>query len=123
MEVPPQLVLEKELLNGEIKNVLLYHNTDRWYFGDLLRHASWIDSLAKQELHITVATHINFLPIFENDPHIESLIPVNQITEQDFAKYDLVIIPSSSKPTHYSPLIKRVSFKEVKIWMKIKVCH
>jgi len=107
METPKQLILEKELLGGEIKNVLLYHNTDRWYFGDLLRHAAWVKALSKRKLRVTVATKKDFLTIFENDPSIQTLLPVDDIHEKDFAKYDLTVIPSSFEPTYYSPQIKR----------------
>ena len=67
VKVTPQLILEKEVMNNQIKKVLFYHNTDRWYFGDLLRHSSWIESLGKVSKHLTVATNKNFLSIFDND--------------------------------------------------------
>ncbi|OGI97542.1 hypothetical protein A3A11_03080 [Candidatus Nomurabacteria bacterium RIFCSPLOWO2_01_FULL_43_15] len=107
VKVPPQLILEKEVMNNQIKKVLFYHNTDRWYFGDLLRHSSWIESLGKVSKHLTVATNKNFLSIFENHPIVEKLIPVNKIKEKDFSKYDLVIISSSFSPIYYSSFIKR----------------
>lgn len=107
MKAPEQLVLEKELLNGEIKKVLFYHNTDRWYFGDLLRHSSWIEILGQNNIHLTVATNKNFLSIFENHPFVKKLIPVDIIKEKDFSKYDLVIIPSSFSPLDYSSYIRR----------------
>ncbi len=106
IKVPLQLILEKEIMNNQIKRVLFYHNTDRWYFGDLLRHSYWIELLGKVNRHLTVATNKNFLSIFENHPLIEKLTPVNEIIEEDFLKFDLVIIPSSFSPTYYSPFIK-----------------
>ena len=107
MKIPLQLILEKELLNDQIKKVLFYHNTDRWYFGDLLRHSSWIEALGKINCNLTVATNKSFISIFENHPSVQKLIPVDKVTEEDFSKYDLVIIPLSFSPTVYSPFIKR----------------
>jgi len=114
MATPQQLILEKELLNRDIKKVLFYHQTDRWYFGDLLRHAAWIKALVKKSLEVTVATKADFLTIFENDPDIKNLYPVDSINERDLLGYDLVVIPSSFKPTYYSPWIRRgiYSFNE-----------
>lgn len=107
METFNQLILEKEILNGEIKSILFYHNTDRLYFGDLLRHASWIESLGSLKAKLTVSTHRTYLPIFENHPFVKNLIAVDKISEEDFKKYDLVIVPSSFPSIYLSPFIKR----------------
>jgi|GEM_PF-1508037 len=103
----PQLILEKEILNGEIKSVLLYHSTDRLYFGDLLRHSAWIKSFEKAGVKVDVATNKNYLSIFENDPAVKKLLAIDKLSEKDFADYDLVVFPSSIDFGYYSPLVKR----------------
>jgi hypothetical protein len=56
---------------------------------------------------LTVATHRDFLPIFEHDKRIHNRISVGEILEEDFLSYDLVVFPSSFPPQHHTPFVKR----------------
>src|SRR5262245_46453768 len=62
-EAPRQLILEHELLQGQLQRLLLLHTTDRWYLGDFLRHARWLTTLAAvRPGHLGLATHRDYLP-------------------------------------------------------------
>lgn len=51
---------------SNMKRILWLHSTDRWYFGDFLRHAAWLAWLrtAFPAATIDLASHPAYLPLY-----------------------------------------------------------
>ncbi|GAA3610252.1 hypothetical protein GCM10022223_28000 [Kineosporia mesophila] len=82
---------------GRINRILWFHRTDRWYFGDFLRHSAWL-AWARESFPaavIDLASHAAYLPLFADDRfgrHFDSR------PGEPAGPYDLVIEPGSFEP-------------------------
>jgi len=81
-----------------IDRILWLHRTDRWYFGDFLRHAAWLDWARRTFATATLdlASHPAYLPVYA-DQRFGARIDQRTLDPQR-AAYDLVIEPSSFPP-------------------------
>lgn len=113
-----QLILEHEILHKQLLKVLLLYRTDRWYLGDFIRHVSWLTSLTAVQPHIlALATHKEYLTLFETDSRVHKLLDESTLTDTDLAVYDLVVIPSSFLPVEFSHIIKRALYYSDRGWI------
>ena len=99
---------EKIILGNEIPwrnswKILVCHQASRWYVGEMMCHAQWLDAFAKAGLPIAFATHRDYLEIFANDPNITRLIPAQEITDDMLGEFDVVVFPSFRPPPKYYP--------------------
>jgi hypothetical protein len=112
----PLLALEYEIQHGQLKKVLLYHNTDRWYFGDFIRHSTWLSSLsAIHPESLELATAATYLALYQ-DTRIHKRIDVTRFDASTFADYDLVVIPSAYPPATFDNTIKRAIYTWDRGW-------
>ncbi|GAB3282153.1 glycosyltransferase family 9 protein [Kineosporia babensis] len=81
---------------GAAARVLWLHDTDRWYLGDFLRHAAWLDWLHQNfpQASIDLAGHPAYLPLY-GDGRFDALIDIAQLERTELRRYDLVVAPSS----------------------------
>jgi len=106
---------EKIILGDEIPwqkswRILVYHQASRWYVGEMMCHAQWLNAFAKAGLPVTWATHRNYLEIFANDPNITRLIPAQEITEDILKEFDVVVFPSIRPSPKYYPYIRHALY-------------
>ncbi len=90
--------------------VLWLHDTDRWYLGDFLRHAAWLDWLYRRlpGAHIDFASHPAYLALYQ-DGRFGQALDVSDLKMSDLRAYDLVIVPSSfPDPTPADPGVRRL---------------
>lgn len=121
MTPPSALVLEYELLHNQIRKILWLHSTDRWYLGDFLRHVNWISALSDiQNATLDLASNIDYLSLFETDSRVNDLYDVRDLSDENIAVYDLIIIPSSFGPTEYNPSIKRALYYWDRGWEYVR---
>lgn len=81
---------------GSVERMLVLHSTDRWYFGDFLRHACWLGWAARNlpGVRVDLATHSAYLPMYR-DGRFGSMVDVETVVPGDLAGYDLVVEPIS----------------------------
>jgi len=84
---------------GPVGRVLWLHTTDRWYFGDFLRHAPWLGWLREAFPHarIEVASHPAYLPLYA-DARFAAALDVTQLPPDAVYGYDLVVVPGPYRP-------------------------
>jgi hypothetical protein len=117
---PPLLALEHEIQHGQLKKVLLYHNTDRWYLGDFIRHATWLSSLsAIRPESLELATAAAYLPLYQ-DARVHKRIDVAHFDASTFDTYDLVVIPSAYPPATFDSTIKRAIYTWDRGWAYVR---
>jgi hypothetical protein len=117
---PPLLALEHEIQHGQLKKVLLYHNTDRWYLGDFIRHATWLSSLsAIRPESLELATTAAYLPLYQ-DARVHKRIDVAHFDVSTFDTYDLVVIPSAYPPATFDSTIKRAIYTWDRGWAYVR---
>lgn len=116
----PLLALEYELQHEQLKRVLLYHNTDRWYFGDFIRHSTWLSCLsAMQPESLELATTAAYLPLYQ-DERVHNRIDVAHFDPSTFAEYDLVVIPAAYPPAVFDDTIKRAIYTWDRGWAYVR---
>jgi hypothetical protein len=106
---------EKIIFGNEIPwriswKILVCHQASRWYMGEMMCHAQWLDAFAKAGLPIAWATHRNYLEIFANDPNITRLIPAQEITDDILGEFDVVVFPSIRPPQKYYPHLQHALY-------------
>lgn len=81
---------------GAIERVLLLHETDRWYFGDFLRHAVWLEWLrrAYPTAAVELASHPDYLPLYDDD-RFSRLLDARAVDAGVMRSYDLVVVPAA----------------------------
>jgi hypothetical protein len=86
----------EELVPGDPGRILWLHDTDRWYLGDFLRHAAWLDWLHRRRpgAVIDLASHPAYLPLYR-DERFGRTLDVTDLRMSDLHGYDLVIVPTS----------------------------
>lgn len=115
---PVRRPLEHELLNDRVGKVLLLHDTDRWYLGDFLRHAGWVSALADTGAHVDVASHPGYLPLFQTDDRVSTLLDVSRLaTTTDVSRYDLVVQPGAFRPATFSTDVVRGLYPHNQGWV------
>lgn len=87
---------------GSINRVLWLHRTDRWYFGDFLRHAAWLQWLrdAFPGAVIDLASHPAYLPLYE-DERFSNLLDATDLDARSIRSYDLVLEPAAYEPSSF----------------------
>lgn len=95
----PVDVLVDATRHRRIDRILWLHRTDRWYFGDFVRHAAWLGWACRTfpAATIDLASHPAYLPVYADDRFGTGLD--QQLLGPDrTAAYDLVIEPGSFPP-------------------------
>jgi hypothetical protein len=94
--------LAEALDEGRIEEVLFCHISTRWYAGELLCHAAWIESLEAAGLKISVCTKDSFLELFSRHPSVHSLYPAKALTPELAAAYPLVVFAETHPPEAFA---------------------
>lgn len=91
--------------NRGVRSILLLHRTDRWYFGDFIRHSSWIQWAADRfpGVELALASHPAYVSLYRDDRIVEGLDSRN-LSLADIAKFDLVIEPAPFDPGVLKPV-------------------
>jgi hypothetical protein len=89
------LVAELSRAN-KVRRVLWWHLTDRWYFGDFLRHAPWLPWLraAFPGAVVDAATHPDYLPLLTGGGD-GGLLDARSVDPALLASYDFVVVPGA----------------------------
>jgi hypothetical protein len=92
-----------------VGRVLWLHTTDRWYFGDFLRHAPWLGWLLEEFPHarVEVASHPAYLPLY-NDARFAAALDVTQLPTGGVDGYDLVVVPGPYRPSRFDESVPLV---------------
>lgn len=98
-------VLAAELATGELRRALFCHLQSRWYLGELFCHASWVASLARAGIEVSVCTNRHYLELFEHHPAVVALHPPEDLTPELIARHDLVVLTGTHRPTDHRPNI------------------
>ncbi|GAB3259920.1 hypothetical protein [Kineosporia babensis] len=79
--------------SGRAARILWLHCTDRWYFGDFLRHSVWLRSLIQENPGATIdlASHPDYLALYA-DGRFGQLLDVRD-PPNPCDPYDLVVAP------------------------------
>jgi hypothetical protein len=82
-----------------IARILWLHRTDRWYFGDFLRHAGWLHWLKQTfpQASIDLASHPAYLPLYADD-RFGRLLDARTLGPSVLGSYDLVLQPAAFEP-------------------------
>lgn len=90
------------LHHGSIARILWLHRTDRWYFGDFLRHAAWAQWLRATfpQATIDLASHPGYLSIYEDD-RFAHLLDATTLQPGSIRSYDLVVQPTAFEPASF----------------------
>jgi hypothetical protein len=85
--------------DGEPARILWLHRTDRWYFGDFLRHAAWLVWLREQfpGATVDVASLPAYVALYAGAGY-GRLLDSRAVTPADLGGYDLVVAPSARAP-------------------------
>ncbi len=86
-------------LEGAIERILWLHRTDRWYFGDFLRHSAWLQWLLDTfpGAGIDLASRPAYLMVYD-DERFTGLHDSTRLDKRLLAAYDLVVEPAAQPP-------------------------
>jgi hypothetical protein len=104
---PPTLIALSP--RGRIERIMWLHRTDRWYFGDFLRHASWLQWLLDSfpGADIDLASHPAYLLLYGDD-RFGTHLDARGLDPRALTAYDLVIEPAARRlppPDDEVPLV------------------
>jgi hypothetical protein len=94
--------LVEQAAGRPVGRVLWLHTTDRWYFGDFLRHAPWLGWLLEAFPHarIEVASHPAYLPLYD-DARFAAALDATRLPPGGVCGYDLVVVPAPYRPDRF----------------------
>lgn len=94
---------------GRVDRVLWLHRTDRWYVGDFLRHAAWLQWLRDNfpRASIDLASHPAYLPLYADD-RFTGLLDVAGLDAWTIRRYDLVVVPTAFRPASVGDGVPRL---------------
>ena len=102
--------LRNEIPWRKLRKILVCQQASRWYMGEMMCHAQWLDAFAKAGLPVAWVTHRNYLEIFANDPNITRLIAAQEITDDILGEFDVVVFPSIRPSPKYYPHIRHALY-------------